>query len=84
MKTPALKVKGSKLKWSKISGADGYEVYYSKNGGKFKKLADVNKNQYSLDKFQNGSYTFKVRAYARTNCGLEYGSWSKELAVVFR
>ena len=45
MKTPIIKVKGSKLKWSKIKGADGYEVYYSKNGGKYKKLADVEKKR---------------------------------------
>jgi len=84
MKTPVLKVKGLKLKWSKIQGADGYEVYYSKNGGKFKKLSDINKTYQSLSKFKNGSYTFKIRAYARTNSGLEYGSWTKELAIVFR
>ena len=84
IKTPTLKVKGSKLKWSKISGADGYEIYVSKDGGKYKKLTEVTKNQYSLKDFKTGSYTFKVRAYARTNCGLEYGSWSKELTVVFK
>lgn len=84
MKTPIIKVKGSKLKWRKIKGADGYEVYYNKDGGKYEKLADVNKNQYSLSIFKSGSYTFKIRAYARTNAGLEYSSRTKEVTVVFK
>ncbi len=84
MKKTSLKVKGSKLKWSKVSGADGYEVYYSKDGVKFKKLVDVSKNQYSLTKLKNGSFTFKLRAYARTNCGLIYGDWTEKLAVVMK
>lgn len=84
MKKTSLKVKGTKLKWSKVYGADGYEIYCSKNGGKFKKVSDESKTQFSIKKYKKGSYTFKIRAYARTNIGLIYGEWTDELAVVIK
>ena len=76
LKKTTLKISGKSLKWSKVSGADGYEIYYSKNGGKYKKLTDLTKTSYSIAKLTGGTYKFKVRAFSRTNSGLVTGSWS--------
>ena len=49
------------LKWAKISGATGYEVYRaSKKNGKYAKFANVKTN--SLKKAATGAFYYKVRA----------------------
>ena len=77
LKKPSVKVKNGKFKWSQIPGADGYEIYISKDGKKYEKLDDVSKLSYSKSKLSEGTYSFKIRAYARTNSGLIYSKYSK-------
>lgn len=59
---------GSKMKlsWSSVSGAEKYYVYYSVNGGAYKKLktVDGDKKSYTVSglNFSKNSYKFAVRA----------------------
>lgn len=71
------------LKWKKSKGADGYEIYYSKDGGQFKKLATtkakVLKKTVKID--SDITYRFKVRPYAVIDGKKVYGAWSKTISV---
>jgi hypothetical protein len=67
------------ISWKKVSGATGYQVYYSSSSnGKFKKLGTV-KNKTKLTKtFKNKkTHYFKVRAYSTSSGKKTYGSFSK-------
>ncbi len=68
-----------KLSWTKVTGAEKYQVYYSVNGGKYKKLtttSKLTKTVKGLD-FSKNSYKFKVRAVAEGSDGKTYaGSYS--------
>lgn len=60
--------KTAKLTWGKVSGADGYEIYYKAAGGngKYKKLNVTTKNSYTYQNLKKGrTYYFKVRAYKK-------------------
>lgn len=69
--TAATTLKGTKsgtkmkLSWSKINGAEKYYVYYSVNGGSYKKLktVDGSKKSYTVTglDFSKNSYKFAVR-----------------------
>lgn len=91
MKAPALTAKKSGnskavLSWKKVAGASGYEIYYSTNNGKFKKLTSVSgttlgKTVTKLN-FKKNSYKFKVRAVAKSSAGKSvYSSWSKTVKL---
>ncbi len=63
-----------KLSWTKVTGAEKYQIYYSVNGGKYKKLtttSKLTKTVKGLD-FSKNSYKFKVRAVAEGNDGKTY------------
>lgn len=64
------------ISWNKVRGAGGYQVYYSKNGGKFKKLTSTSKTSYNTLKTNDGTYRFKVRAYKKVSGKTIYGSFS--------
>ena len=69
------------LKWSKVSGATGYEVeqYVSKN---WKKIATSTKTTYTVKKLKLGSsYKFRVRALQKSGKTVSYGGYSKTLTV---
>jgi|GEM_PF-3566469 len=54
------------LKWDKISGADGYVIYYTVDGGKAKTLKTVTKKStvtYTTSKLDKGAYTFYIKGY---------------------
>ena len=74
------------LSWKKITGASGYEIYYSTGGESFKKLtsasgSELSKTASGLD-FKNNSYKFKIRAYAKNSNGKTvYSSWSKAVTL---
>jgi len=54
----------SKISWKKVSGAKTYRIYYSVNGGSYKKLTTTSKNYYYHYNLQNGkNYRYKIRAY---------------------
>ena len=67
LKTASSKEKGIVLKWSKVTGAQGYQVYRKTGSGKFSKIATVKGNSkvtYTDKKAAEGkTYTYKIRAY---------------------
>ena len=70
-KTPVLRVKAGKkkavLSWSKVSGAEGYDIYQaSRKNGKFKKIKTLKGGKTSYAKKyrkKGGTYYYKVRAW---------------------
>ena len=66
------------ISWSKVIGADGYQVYYSTSEkGEYKKLTTTSKTSFKKTKLKSGKkYYFKVRAYKKTQNGTVYGSFS--------
>jgi len=75
---------GIKVKWSKVSGVTGYEVYRSANGGSYKKVANVkagSSSPYFKDtNVKSGvKYKYKVRAYKSY-----YGKFSSTKSITRR
>ena len=73
---------GLKLKWGKVKGADGYEIYRSKKvDGKYKKFKTVESGSvksYTADaKSVKGSYYYKIRAYRMNGNKKVYGAYSE-------
>lgn len=68
------------LSWKKSTGAAGYEIYYSTDGGKFRKLTTVKGTKYSAEMTAAGTYKFKVRPYVRINGKKVYGQWSNTVS----
>ncbi|MDY4736879.1 N-acetylmuramoyl-L-alanine amidase [Terrisporobacter sp.] len=90
LKTTSIKLTaGSKkatIKWEKISGASGYEVYRATSkSGKYSKIKTITKNSTvsyvnsSLTK--NKTYYYKVRAYRTVNGKKIYSSYSVAKSV---
>jgi hypothetical protein len=86
-----LSVKNSKtrtavVKWKKVSGANGYEVYRSvkKNSG-FRKIATIKKGttvSYTNKKLVKGkTYYYKVRSYKTVNKKKGYSAYSSVMSV---
>ncbi len=82
-KVKGLSVKSKKKKlavtWKKVTGARGYQIYYS-TSKKFKKKKQrtVKKNKVTLKKLKTGrTYYVKVRAYTVDGNRKVYGKWSK-------
>ncbi len=67
------------ISWKKVSGATGYQVYYSSSSnGKFKKLGTVTNKTKLTKTFKNKkTHYFKVRAYSTSSGKKTYGSFSK-------
>lgn len=65
------------LKWSKVNGADGYQVYvYSDTAGKWKKLASTSKTFYEAEDLVSAkTYKFRVRAYDKKTSGTVYSAY---------
>lgn len=71
----------AKLKWKKVSGANGYEIYYSaEKNGTYKKLKTITKAKtitYTKKKLASGkTYYFKLRAYKTVDGKKVYGKYS--------
>ena len=71
-----------KITWSKVNGADGYEIYRSKkkNSGyeKIKTITKTGTTSCQIEKLKTGTaYYFKVRAYATVNGKKVYSEFSK-------
>ncbi len=69
------------VKWKKVSGASGYQIYKATTkNGKFKKLTTVkggSKTSYTNKKlYKNQRYYYKVRAYRTVKGKAVYGSFS--------
>lgn len=69
------------LKWSKVSGATGYQVYVrSGNSGSWKKAETTSANYAEVENLKSAHvYTVKVRAYVKKNGQVTYGSFSSGL-----
>ena len=67
-----------RISWKKVSGATGYQVYYSTSkSGEYKLLKTTSGLNYSKTGFKKGkTYYFKVRAYRTINGKKVYGSFS--------
>lgn len=66
------------LKWKKVKGASGYEVYMSTPDG-YKKIKTLSASATSLRKTglkSNTAYKFKVRAYTKAGTTIAYGSYA--------
>ena len=74
------------IAWEKQSGVDGYQVYISVNGGKFKKLDTVGAvpqlyNAEGLDTGKN-SYRFRIRGYVKpVGKKALYSKWSNIVKI---
>ena len=69
------------VEWSIVDNADGYELYISDNGSKYKCIAKVTDslgNSYTIRHLRSGNkYRLKVRAYGKTSKGIIYSDFSK-------
>ena len=67
------------LKWSKVSGADGYQVYvFNESTGKWKKLGNTAKTYYEAENLASAKvYKFRVRAYDKKTSGIDYSAYAK-------
>ena len=75
--------KSAKLMWKKSPGADGWEVQYSENGGKFTKLTTLKGSKLGVNaKFTEGSVVkFRVRPFTTVSGKKVYGSWSNTITT---
>lgn len=75
----------AKFTWTAVDGAEKYQIYYSANGGKYKKLATVSgsKTSYTCSKldFEKNDYKFKIRSYGTSGDTKYYSSYSKVVTV---
>ena len=73
------KAKQLTVKWSKVKGATGYQLWY-KTGSKTKtvKITKVSTVKKVLKKLKTGkTYKVKVRSYIKSGKTLYYSNWSK-------
>lgn len=69
--------KAAKVKWGKVSGASGYQVYMKVSGGKYKRVYSGKKLYYTAKKLKKGkTYYFKVRTYKTSDKIKAYSSYS--------
>lgn len=73
------------LKYRKMTGVSGYQIYYStrKNGG-YKRAKTTSRTTYTLRKTSKKVYYFKVRAYKKVGKTTLYGSFSTPKRVRIR
>lgn len=65
------------IKWSKVNCADGYEVFYKFNNGKYKLIKRVSSpEELKYAGLRGGRYTIVVRAYRNTNYGRIYSDYT--------
>ncbi|MCR5207156.1 MAG: hypothetical protein K6C14_01605 [Eubacterium sp.] len=70
-----------KLKWKKVSGASGYEVYSYKNK-KYKKLKTLTAAKLTVKKLTAGtSYVYAVRAYKKSGSRKRFSKYSRLVKV---
>jgi len=71
------------LKWTKVSGATGYQLYrYDTSTGKWKKIKTTSKNRYEVENLKTATkYKFKVRAYTKSNGTTTFGTFSATLTT---
>ena len=74
--------KAAAVKWKKVSGVSGYQVYMKAPGGKYKLVATTRKTSLKQKKLKSKKkYSFKVRAYKTVKGKKYYGSYSAVKSV---
>ena len=65
------------LKWSKVNGADGYQVYvYNESAAKWNKLVSTAKTFYEVENLVSAKvYKFRVRAYDKKASGTVFSDY---------
>ena len=65
------------LKWSKVNGADGYQVYvYNESAAKWNKLVSTAKTFYEAENLASAKvYKFRVRAYDKKASGTVFSDY---------
>ncbi len=75
----------AKFTWTAVDGATKYQLYYSTNGGKYKKLATISGSKTSVTlsglDFEKNDYKFKIRSYGTDDGTKYYSSFSKAVTV---
>lgn len=80
---PSVKLKGKKkcikVKFKKVNGADGYEIYRSGKRNKgYRKIVTIKKTTYKNVRLKSKrKYYYKVRAYRKVNGKKVYSAYSK-------
>ena len=66
------------LKWSKVNGAGGYQVYvYNDVTGKWRKLGNTTKTFFEAEDLASAkTYKFRVRAYNKKVSGTDYSAYA--------
>ena len=69
------------LKWTKVNGATGYQVYVRNgNSGSWKKAETTSRNYAEVENLKEAHvYSFRVRAYTKNGSQVLYGSYSSVL-----
>ena len=74
-----------KIKWKKVSGADGYVIYQKAGSGSYKKIKTITSGKttsYTNKKLSaNKKYTYKIKAYKIVGSKKIYGSYSSAKSV---
>ena len=89
MATPKLSLTAGKkkvaIKWGKVTGASGYEVFMSTSkSGKYKGIKSANQKTYTFTKTgltKGKTYYFKVRTYKKVNGKKVYSTYSSIKSV---
>lgn len=72
------------IKWKKAKQADGYQLAYKKSTSKkwTEKFVSINPTSKKISKLKSGKkYSFKIRAYVKSDTAKTYGKWSKVKTV---
>lgn len=73
--------------WEQTVNVDGYQIYYSVNGGKYKKMGEVSGKKQSIIitkdsfDFENNTYKFKIRSYVEKDGEKIYSPFSTAVKV---
>lgn len=86
LKAKASNAKNVKLTWSKVKGANGYEIYRSnRKDGKYQKVKTIFKGgttSYKDGKLKKSTtYYYKIRVYRKVDRKKVYGSYSSVVSV---
>lgn len=71
------------VKWKKVSGAKGYQVYkYDTAKKKYSKVASTTKTSYKISKLSSGkTYVYAVKAYKTVKKKKYYSSYSSKVTI---
>lgn len=75
--------KAEKVSWTKVKGATGYEVYFSKCGKKMKKIKTVKGTSFTKKGLKKGkSYRFYIKAFTKVNGKKVYLAKSRQVHCI--